>query len=589
MTVMKMKSKQKNIRRNNISELLLSLLIIALFNIAGYYLFARIDLTEGKRYSLSPTSKAILNQVDDNVTFTVYLEGDFPAGFKKLRNETKELLDEYRAYNRNIEYKFVDPSAGPDPLSIQNFHKQLIETKGLTPTYITVPTKSGKTQQIIFPAATIFYRNKEYNIQLLQIQKGVPNDEVLNNSIQALEYNISNALFKIITRQKPRIAFIEGHGELSDIETASASNSLKEYYDIDRVKLDGKLNALAQRVSKDSANSDFINKYEAIIIAKPDSAFNRWDKYLIDQHIMRGGKVLWLIDPVYASMDSLRASPETMGINLNLNLEDMLFKYGVRLRSNLIMDLNALSIPAPVSSVGGEQKYDFLPWFYSPIILPTSKHPIVNNLNVIKTEFISSIDTVGSPHIKKTILLTSSKYSKTLNSPVNISLRILYRNPDEKQFNNPFQPVAVLLEGSFNSAFKNLMPPELKDNKDFNFIDEGKETRMIVVSDGDIIKNQIRLKDGQPLPLGYDKYTSQMFGNNDFILNCMNYLTDNTGLISLRSSKTYKLRLLDLPKINNNKLRIQIINTALPVLIIIIFGVLQAFFRRRKFSKTRKT
>ncbi len=582
-----MNNKNIHIKKQNLSELVLSLLLIILINTISYFVFIRIDLTEGQRYSLSKTTKAILNQIDDIVTFTVYLEGDFPAGFKRLRNETKELLDEYRAYNKNIEYKFVDPSAGSNPEQINNFHKQLIETKKISPTYITVPTKSGKTQQIIFPAATVFYKGKEVVIQLLQSKKGVPNDEILNNSIQALEYNITNSLYKMIIKQKPKVAFIEGHGELDEYETASITNSLFEYYDVERVKINGKINSLASRIFKDSIKSELKNKFDVIIIAKPDSAFNRWDKYLIDQHIMRGGKVLWLIDPVYATMDSLRTSSETTGFTLELNLEDMLFKYGVRIRNNLIMDLNAMPIPAPVTSIDGEPKYDFFPWYYSPVITPESKHPIVNNLNVIKTEFVSTIDTVGSRKIKKSVLLTTSKYSRTLNSPVNISLRTLYLKPDEKLYNKPCQPIAVLLEGNFNSAFMNLMPPELTDNPDFKFIEKSLPTSMIIVSDGDIIKNQLRVSDGMPLPLGYDKYTGQMFGNNDFIMNCVNYLTDNSGLILLRSSKTFKLRLLDLQKAEKEKLKMQLINTALPVIIIILFGVVLTLLRKHKYQKVK--
>ena len=584
-----MSNKNKHIKKQNITELILILVLIALLNTVSHFIFVRFDLTEGKRYSLSKTTKNILKQIDDVVTFTVYLEGDLPAGLKLLRNETKELLDEYRAFNKNIEYKFVDPSSGSDSKQIKNFYQQLIETKKLVPTYITVSTKSGKTQQIVFPAATVFYKGKEIPLQLLQTQKGVSNDEILNNSIQNLEYNITNTLYKITLTEKPKIAFIEGHGELNAIETASITYALQEYYEIDRIKLNGKLNSLAKRIykDKDSVNSEFVNKYEAIIIAKPDSAFNRWDKYLIDQHIMRGGKVLWLIDPVYANMDSLRTRPETIGFALDLNLDDMLFKYGVKLRNNLIMDLNAVPIPAPVTSTGGEQKYDFFPWYFSPVVTPASKHPIVNNLNAIKTEFVSTIDTIGNKQIQKTILLTTSKYSRTLNAPVIISLKILYMPPDEKLFNKPFQPIAVLLEGSFNSAFRNLMPPELANNKDFKFIEKGKTTKMIVVSDGDIIKNQIRVSDGQPLPLGYDKYTGQMFGNNDFILNCINYLTDNSGLIQLRSAKNFKMRLLDMPKIEKNKLTIQFINIVLPVLIIIIFGIVQSLIRKHKYQIKR--
>lgn len=583
-----MTDKRRNIKRNNIIQLVLGIVIIILLNIISNFVFTRFDLTSEKRYSLSPATKKLIKNLDDIVYFKVYLKGNFPAGFKRLSKETQEMLDEFRAYSDNIQYEFINPSESSNEKERNNIYQQLIR-KGLNPTELQVSKKEGASQQIIFPGALVTYKSRELPLQLLINQIGVPPETVLNNSIQALEYNISNIIRKLSIESKPGIAFIEGHGELSKIETADISRALSEYYKVKRVKINGKLNSLTKRErdSFDTTKTIVTNKYEAIIIAKPDSAFTEKDKFIIDQFIMRGGKVLWLIDPVLASMDSLQKNKVTFGIINNLNLDDQLFKYGIRLNTNLIMDLNALSIPLVTGKIGNQPQFSFLPWYFFPIIIPTSKNPIVNNLNLIKTEFVSSIDTIKIKGIKKTILLKTSSMSRTVNTPAMISLDILQKKPDEKLFNKPPQTIAVLLEGKFTSLFKNRIPPIIAKNKDIAFKDKSVPNKMIVVSDGDIIKNQVQFSNGKyiPLPLGYDKYTRQTFGNKNFILNAMNYLCDNSGLISVRSKKL-RLRLLNKTKINENKIFWQLLNVFLPVLLIVAFGIIQSYIRKKKYTKT---
>jgi ABC-2 type transport system permease protein len=361
-------------------------------------------------------------------------------------------------------------------------------------------------------------------------------------------------------------------------------NSLAGQYSMELVKIDGQLGSLTKRDSIDEDRTRIVNKYDALVIAKPDTAFLEKDKFILDQFIMRGGRVLWLIDPVFASMDSLQTAESTMGIPLDLNLEDMLFDYGVRLNTNLVMDLIALQIPLRTGQVAGQPQINFFPWYYFPLLMPTAQHPVVSNLNSIKTEFISSIDTIRVSGIKKTILLQTSPYSRIVRTPTMITLSILQSEPDERLYTDPRQNVAVLLEGKFKSVFKNRIPPEILNDKDIGFLEESQPTAMIVVSDGDIARNQFHFSQGYPLPLGYDQYTGETFGNKDFLLNALDYLTDESGLIEIRS-RELKLRLLDSTKVSEQKLQWQLVNTILPVILIMVFGVIHYFYRRRKYTR----
>jgi len=586
----KKKNKDSNsfskLKKNDLTQFALGLLIIILLNIISAFIFTRIDLTSEKRYSLSEATKTMLDDIDDLVFFRVYLEGEFPAGFKKLARETREMLDEMRAYNSNIEYKFINPSESTDKLERDRIYQQLVE-KGLNPTDLQVKTKDGTAKKMIFPGTIATYHGREMPIELLVSQRSTAPEEILNNSIQNLEFAIADGIRKLVSNKRPKIAFIEGHGELDKQETADATLALWDYYNVERVRIDGQLNSLTERKATDSINVRIKNKFAAIIIAKPDSVFSNKDKFIIDQYIMRGGKVLWLIDPVFASMDSLQVNTETMGVSLDLNLTDMFFKYGIRLNNDLVMDLNAMQIPVQVGEVGGQPQYEFFPWFYFPILTPLSENPIVRNLNALKTEFISSIDFVNeSSNIDKTILLTTSRYSRTVNVPVMINLAIMGEKPDERMFNKQDIPVAALLEGTFESVYANRMPPEITEDTDIDFREVSKETKMIVIADGDIIRNQMQFSQGNylPLPLGYDRYTGQQFGNKELILNAMNYLTENEGLISIRS-KELKLRLLDRTKVENERTFWQILNVVVPVVLVLIFGLTLAWMRKRRYAR----
>ena len=371
------------------------------------------------------------------------------------------------------------------------------------------------------------------------------------------------------------------------METVDILNGLSEFYNIDHVALENKINSLTIRLKTDSAHDKLINKYRAIVIAKPTKPFNEKDKFLIDQFIMRGGSVLWLLDPVFASMDSLEKLGSTMGITQDLNLEDMLFAYGVRPNTNLLLDLQALPIPVKSGQIGNQPQIKFFPWYFFPLLTPMVHHPIMNGLNVIKSEFISSIDTVEGINVKKTVLLSTSPYTRAVNAPVLIDLDILKSEPDERMFNSGPQPVAVLLEGNYTSDFQFRIPAELAENKDLGFLAKSvRPAKMVIITDGDMIKNQFDVSKGYPLPLGYDQFTRKTFGNKDFIMNVMNYLCDNSGLISVRA-RELKLRSLDMTKVAKERLFWQMINTILPVVLILIFAIIKYRIRVRKYGQIK--
>ncbi len=430
-------------------------------------------------------------------------------------------------------------------------------------------------QKVIFPGALVSYRSKELPLQLLKSSIGTAPEEMINNSIGALEYEMANTIRRLVVTSKPRIGFTEGHGELDTLQTADITGTLNDFYSAERVRIAGKI--------ENGKLTSNLSPYNLIIIAKPDSAFGENEKFLLDQYIMHGGKVIWLVDKMNASMDSLAGASSAMATDLQLNLDDQLFRYGVRINPNLVLDLEAAPIPIVTGNIGNQPKTEFLPWMYFPLVFPKTNHPVVNNLNAVKCEFTSSIDTVGPVRIRKTILLSSSRYSKTFYSPVHIDLSAVKQKPVMAQYNQPGQPIAVLLEGAFESGFKNRVPEELM-KYDTGFREKSENNSMIVVADGDIIKNQYKRSSGRFYPLGYDHYTGQSYGNKNFMLNCIDYLLDESGLISLRS-KEVRLRLLDKTRLETERLSWQLLNTVLPVMAVALAGIIIALVRKRKYGK----
>lgn len=582
-----MENKRKSLKKSQIISFLVTLVIIVVVNVIGSFVFTRFDLTSEKRYTLSNTTKEILGDLNDYVYFKVYLEGDFPAGFKKLRRETKEMLDEFRAYSKYIDYEFINPSDFADA-SERNEVYQTLYQAGLNPTELSVQNRDGSSKQmVIWPGAVVSYQNdKDLAVDLLESQMGQSSEEALNASMQNLEFRLIEAVKTITQLQKPLVAFTEGHGELEDKYVYDIMQTLSQHYNVSRVAIGGRIDALLHRTEADTNGKVLaFPSYDAIVIAKPTQPFDEKDKFLIDQYIMHGGKVLWLVEPVMATMDSLQTQESTIAVDMDLNLDDMLFKYGVRMNHDLLLDLNCAALPVRTGQVAGQAQLEYFRWFYFPLLQTASNHPMVRNMNAIKADFVSSLDATTSANgISQIPLLKTSDYTKVSGSPVFITLAMLKQTPDRRMFPTKGQNVAYLLKGSFESLYANRLPQEIVESEEMQFMDQSEPTSMIVVADGDIIRNQIDVKRQMPLALGFDQYTGNTYGNKEFIQNAISYLVDGEGIIDIRS-RELKIRLLDKTKINESKIKWQLINTLAPVGLIVVLGIVMAFIRKRKYSK----
>lgn len=571
--------------RKWLTSFVIALAIIVALNAIGSFVFTRFDLTSEKRYTLSDTTKETLRDLDDYVYFKVYLEGDFPAGFKKLRRETKEMLDEFRAYSKYIGYEFINPTANADRNEIQETYRTLYQ-QGLNPTELTVQNSDGSTSQmVIWPCALVSYRNDtEIAIDLLENQLGQSSEEALNASMQNLEYRLLDAVIKVTRAKRPSIGFIEGHGELTENEVYDITQTLKKNYHVTRGEIAGKVDALIERYEDSKGEVRANVKFDALVIAKPTEPFDEKDKFLLDQYIMHGGKVLWLVEPVFATMDSLTSQESTIGVDQNLNLEDMLFKYGVRLNRNLLLDMNCAALPIRTGQVAGQAQLEFYRWFYFPLAQAASNHPMVRHLNAVKMDFVSSIEpTTSDGDVVKTPLLKTSDYTKVSGTPVFISLAMLRQSPDKRMFPSRGQNVAYLLKGTFPSLYANRLTTEIEESKEMHFLAESVPTSMIVVADGDVIRNQIDVLNKKPLPLGYDQYTQNTYGNKDFIENAISYLVDGENLIAIRS-REFKIRLLDPDKKVHQRLRWQLVNTLVPTGLAVLLGLVLALIRKNRYG-----
>lgn len=557
-----------NTRKNDLKHLTLFIVAIVVLNIVSSFFFTRFDFTLEKRFTLSDITRNQLSQLNDNIQITVYLEGDFPSAFKRLRNSTKDILSEYKSYAKGkLRFDFINPLSGSQE-NQQAAYQELV-AKGLEPTNLSVKTEAGLTQKIVFPSALITYQGKQIPVNLFQNREGLPPEEVLNNSIQNLEYALTSAIKKVTSGGKPRIGFTEGHGELTDLQLADALNSLQSGFEAGRVDLK-------------TIPFEGLNKLKVLIIPKPDKEFSEAEKYKIDYFLMRGGSLFFAIDNVNAELDSLRGMGSQLAFAKKLNLDDMLFTYGVRVNYNLVADMNCAQIPVNVGKIAGQPQMQLVPWLFYPIFMPVSKHPLIKNLDGIRSEFANTIDTIAVRDVKKQVILSTSPFSRTLNTPNMISLEMVAQEPDPRAFRSQPKPVGVLLEGNFASNFKNRPTPE-GINKALQLPEASRPAKIIVVADGDILKNQISAQDGSPFPLGYDRYTEKQYGNKNFLLNVADYLSDDSGIIELRN-KEIKIRLLDRASIREEKLTWQLINIVLPLILLALFAFGGYFYRKRKYT-----
>ena len=541
---------------SKIAPILIGLLLV---NFISYHVYKRFDLTEDHRYTLSSSTKSIVENVQEIITIKVYLQGDFPAEFKRLQIETKQHLEELKAINKNIRFRFVNPS---------EIAQELIRN-GLEPSRLQIQENGKFSEIVIFPWAVVSSKNNTESVSLLKDIISNSQDEQLESSIQNLEYAFSSAIHKITSKKSKKIAIIKGNGELNDIYIADFLHKLSEYYFLAPFTLDS-VASQPQNTLHD------ISKFDLAIIAKPTEKFTEEEKFTLDQFIMNGGKTLWMIDNVQAELDSLMQTGETLAYPRNLGLTDLFFNYGVRINNDLIIDLYSTEIPLATGNIGNNTQFSQFQWSYFPLLNSTNNHAINTNIEAVSVKFTNSIDTLKNS-IRKTILLQSSPISKPVGTPTIISLKSITQKLNPSEYNNGNKPIAVLLEGTFKSGYNGRIKPFKIENS----VDVGVENKLIIIADGDIIANEI--SNQKPLALGVNKWTNQRYGNKEFLMNAVNYLLDDNGLINIRS-KTVKIDFLNKEKAFKETQKWQFINILFPLILLAIFGILFNYIRLKKYQ-----
>ncbi|MBS1528071.1 MAG: gliding motility-associated ABC transporter substrate-binding protein GldG [Bacteroidetes bacterium] len=569
-TLLAIKIQRQKLNRKNMLAVLVAIVVVGYLSTLT---FTRFDFTKEKRFTISKISQQILGRVKEPMKVVVYLKGDnFPGWARRLQRATRDMLSDLQAYSHgNLSFEFVDPIANVKNLSedAQRAVYDSLDAKGISGQAFGVPTENGISQIMIFPEALIIYKNQGIAVNLLQSRMEANREEEgAKEAIQNLEYSFSSAIKKVAGGGKPLIGFTEGHKELTDLQLKGAINALSDGYVVGRVDLTSiPLSALMH--------------LKMLVIPKPDKAFSELEKFKIDQYVMHGGRVLWTIDQVSAELDSMRGhGGEQLTFPKQLNLDDQLFVYGARINYDLVADMSCAPIAIVTGTVGGQPQIITRPWLYYPVLIPRSKHPMVKNLDGILMQFASTIDTIGVKGVKKTILLTTSDHNKKFSAPYLVSLQALEQEPDPKDFIRPPKTLGVLLEGKFKSDFLNRPLPEGLKEK-ITPLPESVPTKMIVISDGDVFKNDVT--DEGTYPLGYDRDAHQTYANKNLLLNIADYMTDDSGLISLRS-KEVTLRLLDRTKVRSERLYWQVINNAIPLAFVLVFAIFQHYIRRRKYA-----
>jgi gliding-associated putative ABC transporter substrate-binding component GldG len=545
------------ILKNNI---ILILSIIAL-NIVGFWVYFRADLTADKRYSISESSKNLLKNLNDEVVIKVYLDGDgLPGGFERLKRAVKETLVEFKYFGKdNIDYQFINPYDGSEE-ERNTLFKQLVE-KGMQPTNIFAKEDGKKVENLVFPYATIWYQNKEVPVLLLKANLAQDSQTKLNQSYENVEYELATAIQKLTNIKKKKIGLLSEFTNLQPINFAGLINTLQEYYDLYII---------------DSKKSPSFAGLDALIVPKPDKPVDDSTKAKIDQYIMNGGRVLFFVDGLKVDSVGLEGS---FAQPLDVNLDDMLFKYGVRINKNIVKDgLNAAIIPMVVGNMGDKPNIQPMPYRYFPLINNFSSSLITKNIDMVYTKFTASIDPVnGNDGLKKTPLLLTSQYTKVLNAPALITYNEARTDTDETEYQGGVKTVAYLIEGTFKSILqKSFTNSEIKTTS--------VPTKILVCSDGDIIVNEIDRKTGNPYPMGFDRFSQHQYGNQDFVINTLNYLLDEQGLLTAKS-KSVGLRPLDKLKVNNQKTKWQLINIVLPLILLLIFGFLRFYYVKNKYTQ----
>jgi ABC-2 type transport system permease protein len=541
------------------------LVLLVLINVLASQYFFRIDLTEEKRFSIKEQTKQVLRELDDKVYVEVYLEGELNAGFRRLQKSIRETLEEFRIYSDDkVQFVFVDPSTAMSQKARNEYMQELMQ-KGIVPTNV-VDNKDGQvSEKIIFPGALISYAGFETGVNLLKGNQARTADEKINGSIEGIEYELANAIYKMTNTDRKRIGFVTGHGELDSLEIASLNSALLELYSVVKVDLSRKKT---------------LELYDALIIAKPTQPYSESDKYKLDQYIMNGGKILFLVDKLEATMDSV-SQEGYFAFPYNINLDDQLFKYGIRLNLDLVQDELAGKFPVITGEVDGKPQLQLMDWPFFPLINRYADHSITRNLDAVMTRFISTVDTVKATGIKKTPLLFTSQYARKLTTPVLVNINDIRNNLKKEDFTLSYLPVGYLLEGKFTSLYKNRFLPQDADQTTFK--EQGASTKLIVIADGDLARNDVNPRTGQPQQLGFDPFAKYTFANQELLLNAVNYLVNGDGLITARN-KEVKIRPLDKEKIRTERTKWQLINLALPLVLMLAYGIVRSFLRKRKYA-----
>ena len=556
----------KKLFQNSISKVVIALVCLLAVNYIAKQWHTRIDLTQDKRYTLSEVSKKTLAKIQNPIVIDVLLKGNIPTEFKKLQTETIQLLDEYAAANNNIIVNFVNPLEGEEhPESVI----QELINNGYQPLQITQNEAGKSSIEYIFPWAVISDGKKSERVRLFVNKLGSTDQEQVQNSVQKLEYNFTDALYKFALDKKKKIAILRSNGALEDIYMADFLKTAREYYFIAPFTLD----SVATNPEKTLHD---LEKFDLLLVPKPTEPFTDAQKQVVDQYIMNGGRALWLIDNVAVSLEDMyKTGGMTMAMPVNLNLTDMFFQYGFRINYTLVNDLYFSEIIVATGD-GSQTRYMPIPWVYNPLVLSGNNHLINNHLDAVRFQFANSIDTLKNG-VKKTVLLASSPFSKADGTPREINLRFDPNNQNKEAYKHGNIPLAVLLEGEFNSVYKDrIRPINLKEKAD-----RSKPTKMLVVADGDIIKNDIDSKNNIPLELGFDKWTSKYYDNKSFLQNALNYLLDDTEFLSLRNKKV-QLAFLDKQKVAESVSSWQIKVFVYPLLLLILVMLSVLYFYRKK-------
>lgn len=561
---------KRKLRMTYLKQYMFVVVVLLAVNLISSKQWFRWDLTEDDRYSLSEISTGIVEDLEKDIVIKIYLEGDFPAGFRRLKDETEILLQEFEKINSKLSFVFVDPGYG---LNMEQRELQFAELikRGLTPTDLKVEENGEMSIKRIFPWAELIQGNRRVNVNLLKSRMGVPAEIQLNNSVQNLEYAFVDALRNISRKENVRIAYSYGKGEPEDLEISDGANALGQHYRVERFEWPD------AHHTEPLLTQEELNQYDVLIVLKPQQGFTEMDKLLIDQYVMQGGKVCWALDATTADADSLSRDGRQLVMPNVLDVGDLLFKYGVRINYDLVTDLRCAPLKIAIGQVGPKTQYQDLPWVYTPVVLDDNKHSIVKNMDALWMRYASSIDTVKSPGLVKTPIVMSSSQAMLKGTPLQLDLQSLGTMPDETQFNKGPFAMGVLLEGEFSSLYKSRIRPFTPSN----YKEQSTANKMLVFSDGDIFTNQ--LHQGRPLALGFDKWTNREYANKDLLLNSVNYLLDDTGLMKLRG-KNITLRLQDRNKVRQERSFWSMLNILLPMGLLLLIALLAIGGRRKKYA-----